>query len=533
MAESIYINTFDAVSSGDGEDLSSTFDELLVTSAGSIVLTDSDAGVFSTANNAAITIDGLVYSVDEGVGDGVYMSGSDSTLSVNGAVEGGYIGVYATTDDVVNVGSQGSISAVGAGGSGLATIGPGTATSDSLFNAGNISGTTAVLIEAGGGDSVVNSGNISGSTGISLSENVAGESIDNSGTIAGGGVSGSSGISSIASSVGVDIVNSGVITNSAANVQGGAAAVLYFDDPYATTTIDNKGTISGAGDVIQTQSDHLSIANSGTIHGGLYAAAGAIVDIDNSGLWQDSGAQYGWSLGASDDALTNTGTIEAGISMAAGSDTISNAGTISGAVTFSGGGDTIDNAGKIDGAVTVASGADSFTNSASGDIDGAVAFTGSTSKNTLTNAGAITGNVTMKGGTSTLTNHGQIYGNVSLAGSETLTNTGAIHGNLTLKNSDTVDDSRGEITGVINASTKDLFEYSGNFGNETIDNFVASGPTHDTIQFAANDFGSFAALQGAMSQVGADVAIRLDATDSIVLNGVALANLVAADFKFV
>ena len=62
---------------------------------------------------------------------------------------------------------------------------------------------------------------------------------------------------------------------------------------------------------------------------------------------------------------------------------------------------------------------------------------------------------------------------------------------------------------------------------------AGSGSTHDTIQFAANDFGSFAAVQSAMSQVGSDVLIRLDATDSIVLNGVILSNLVAADFKFV
>ncbi len=36
-----------------------------------------------------------------------------------------------------------------------------------------------------------------------------------------------------------------------------------------------------------------------------------------------------------------------------------------------------------------------------------------------------------------------------------------------------------------------------------------------------------------MSQVESDVLIRLDATDSITLAGVTLANLAAADFKFV
>jgi trimeric autotransporter adhesin len=92
----------------------------------------------------------------------------------------------------------------------------------------------------------------------------------------------------------------------------------------------------------------------------------------------------------------------------------------------------------------------------------------------------------------------------------------------------------GAITGVINAGNSDLFEYSGNSATRrSTSSSPEPGSTHDTIQFAANDFGSFAAVQSAMSQVGSDVLIRLDATDSITLAGVTLANLVAADFKFV
>jgi hypothetical protein len=41
------------------------------------------------------------------------------------------------------------------------------------------------------------------------------------------------------------------------------------------------------------------------------------------------------------------------------------------------------------------------------------------------------------------------------------------------------------------------------------------------------------AHQPAMSQVGADVLIKLDPTDSITLNNVTLSSLVSADFKFV
>ena len=85
---------------------------------------------------------------------------------------------------------------------------------------------------------------------------------------------------------------------------------------------------------------------------------------------------------------------------------------------------------------------------------------------------------------------------------------------MTLGASDTIDDSRGGITGGINAGASDTFDYHGLFGNETIDTFTGgTGSTHDTIQFAANDFGIFTAVQSAMSQVGADTVIRLDATE--------------------
>ena len=481
MAESIVVNTFDTTvqSDGNGEDLSAADDTLLVTSAGSIVDTDGDTAVNSTANNAIMTVDGLVYNAGSGTsGNGVVMSGSDSTLSVNGTVQGGYHGIF-----------------VGGG-----------------------SGTIGVYVYDGSSDSIVNTGNISGYTGIYLDANVGEESIENSGTIAGVGASNSSGIASGGSNSGVEIVNSGLITNSAANPPENMAAVLFFDDDAGTvSTIDNKGTISGAGAVIQTLSDILNITNSGTIDGALYAAAGASVSVSNSGLWQGSGEPGGneWSLNNYTNILTNTGTIQSYI-------------------IFDSGGDTIDKAGTNDGVDSIESGGDTFTNSASGRIDGAVAFTGTAATNSLTNAGVITGAVTMAGGSTTLTNHGHIYGDVSLAANETLTNTGVIHGDLTLAGTDTVNTSRGEITGVINAGKTDTFEFSGNFGDETIDKFIAgSGSTHDTIQFAANDFGSFSAVKSAMSQVGSDVLIRLDATDSVVLNGVTLSNLVAADFKFV
>ena len=85
-------------------------------------------------------------------------------------------------------------------------------------------------------------------------------------------------------------MNSGTITNSGANPVGASSATLYFNDGAGVlSTIDNEGTTTGAGYVIQSDADALSISNSGTIHGGLYSAAAALVS--NSGSWQSDTAE--------------------------------------------------------------------------------------------------------------------------------------------------------------------------------------------------------------------------------------------------
>ena len=104
---------------------------------------------------------------------------------------------------------------------------------------------------------------------------------------------------------------------------------------------------------------------------------------------------------------------------------------------------------------------------------------------------------------------------------------------MTLGSADTFDASPGTTTGAITASSSDLLEFNGNFGEETIDNFTAgASSTHDTLEFSTSDFASYTALTGAIFQVGSNVMITLDAADSITLNQVSLSSLVSADFKF-
>jgi T5SS/PEP-CTERM-associated repeat protein len=68
------------------------------------------------------------------------------------------------------------------------------------------------------------------------------------------------------------------------------------------------------------------------------------------------------------------------------------------------------------------------------------------------------------------------------------------------------------------------------FGNETILGFNTS---KDVIQFNTSQFANFAAVMASAKQVGNDVVITGDATDTIDLSGVHLSSLSASDFSFV
>jgi len=461
------------------ENLSSADDDLLVTSSGSIIVTtgDGNVGIDSTANSQEITINGLVYAAFDGTDVGVEITDGLTALTVKGQVEGDAgVDVSQGVLDRITVGNQGAVDGLASNGvEFVGNFGHAAAADNSLTNSGYISGyIDGVLSEYGGGDAIDNSGQISGEVGVYLDGNVATDIVENTGTItddANDSVSGSA-IFTAFSSAGIDVINSGTITDVGANALNSGGAVLYFDDNSGkTSTIDNTGTISGLGYVIQSISDILDISNSGMIHGSLY-------------------------LKASNDVITNS------------------------------------KAGAIDGGITIAGGSDTITNA--GDIDGAITFTGTGKTNSLTNSGEIIGNLKFSSAHSTLANNGSITGDVFLAADGSLVNDGTIHGTLYAAASDVIDDGRGVVTGGVRAWSSDTFEYEGNFGDETIDKFIGGpGSTHDTIRFATNDFGSFAAVQSHMSQVGSDVVIRFDGTDTIMLAGVKLSSLVSADFKFV
>lgn len=82
-------------------------------------------------------------------------------------------------------------------------------------------------------------------------------------------------------------------------------------------------------------------------------------------------------------------------------------------------------------------------------------------------------------------------------------------------------------------SDNDTFVFQSGFGHDTITDFAAGAGVGDVIELHDDIFADFAAVQAASSQVGSDVLITVDASNSILLTNVTLANLHQNDFLFV
>ena len=79
----------------------------------------------------------------------------------------------------------------------------------------------------------------------------------------------------------------------------------------------------------------------------------------------------------------------------------------------------------------------------------------------------------------------------------------------------------------------DTFVFHAGFGFDTVDQFTASGPMHDVLQFDKSEFSDWAHLLGATKQQGSDLTITLDPTDVLTLKNVSLASFTQSDARFV
>ena len=80
--------------------------------------------------------------------------------------------------------------------------------------------------------------------------------------------------------------------------------------------------------------------------------------------------------------------------------------------------------------------------------------------------------------------------------------------------------------------SSDTFVFAANFGNDVIKDFGASGRSHDVVQFSKSVFDSFASVLAHATQVGQDVVISADASDSVTLKNTKLSSLDSHDFHF-
>ena len=70
-------------------------------------------------------------------------------------------------------------------------------------------------------------------------------------------------------------------------------------------------------------------------------------------------------------------------------------------------------------------------------------------------------------------------------------------------------------------------------GSQTVSGFSTSGSSLDVLVFSKDIFADWAHLLGATKQQGSDLLLTLDASDSVLLKNVSLANFTSVDARFV
>jgi Ca2+-binding RTX toxin-like protein len=100
-----------------------------------------------------------------------------------------------------------------------------------------------------------------------------------------------------------------------------------------------------------------------------------------------------------------------------------------------------------------------------------------------------------------------------------------------LSGDDLLNGSGGNDT-LIGGDGHDTFVFGTGFGRDVIKDFTAGAGSPDVIRFSMAVFANFAAVQAAMSQVGADVVITRDAANTITLSNVDVGQWHQDDFWF-
>lgn len=361
------------------------------------------------------------YGVAFSTGGGSFTN-TNSSASVSGAHGVAFEGVGAVNNAGTITGTAAYGVALGSG----SVVNSGTASAISGVRGG-------IVVQAGLG-TITNGGTISATSGAGISL-AAGGSINNSGLISGT----SYGV--IATGGNTQITNTGTIKATGANGIG----VLFEAD--ASGTIDNVGTIDGAGGTAVKFSGGTNelIIESGGVLSGIADGADGNNTLLIEGTGQLSDAQI---IGFQNTEFSGTSTLDTTTAVVnptiASGASVVNQGTMSGALNVGGAG-VLDNPGTI---TTAAASTNSGTLTSEGTfINSSVLTNNGSFSNSggLTNSGTLTNN-------GSLTNIGVLTNNGSFANAGALTNNGTINGAGSLSNSASVVNN-GRITGDTNGIT--------------------------------------------------------------------------------
>ena len=100
-------------------------------------------------------------------------------------------------------------------------------------------------------------------------------------------------------------------------------------------------------------------------------------------------------------------------------------------------------------------------------------------------------------------------------------NTGSVHAVFGTTGNDTITNSAPNEYLVGNGGN-DTFVFSGNIGKDTIADFSAST---DVVQLSHNTFADFAAVLAHATQIGSDVTVTIDSSNSVTLHNTTLSQL--------
>jgi len=388
----------------------------------------------------------------------------------------------------------------------------------------NLSSSNSAVVSPGRNALVTNMGTISGWGGVAVaSRDGAVSTVTNHGTIAAIGTVTAGAEFPVAISVNVigasltRIVSTGTLIGGTLGGGDQSIAIRLSGDLTleARLNLSNIGTITG--DILLGLGAD-RILNAGTVNG-------AILTGGNSDVVTNTGAVNGlMALGGEADFVFNRGIIADNVELGPGADGYDGRGGVVLGTILGGDGDDTISGGESDDLIEGGTGNDLLQGGTGDDrIDG-----GDGNDNILGGAGddLLTGGIgsdTIRGGAGDDTITGA-SGKDSLSGGAGDDVLDGGSGN------DRLSGGRGDDT-LTGGTGRDTFIFRPGDGDDRVTDFV---DTQDRANVGAFDFTGFADMltEATLSSVAGGVRIDFDTGDSLTLNGVALANLTAADFVF-